>query len=83
VAALGAALNVSFDVIVQLPGAGCRRMFLALLVVVTRSPVSGVIVTDPLPTVRFAGLGRTTVHFGSSVLPLNSSLDAAWAKYTL
>ena len=83
VAAFGRALKASFDVIVQSPSADCRRMFRALLLVVTRSPLSGVIVTDPPPTVRFAGSGRTTVHFGSSVVPLNSSLDAAWAKSTV
>ena len=80
VAAFGTALKCSFAVIVQSPGAFCTTMFLALLVVVTRSPVSGVIVSDPPPTDRFAGLGRMTVHFGSSRLPLNSSLDGARAK---
>ena len=81
--AFGAALNVSFDVIVQSPSSGWSTKFFALFVVVTRSPASGLIVSAPPPTVRFAGSGRTTVHFGSSVAPVNSSLLAACAKFTV
>src|SRR2546421_11587321 len=80
VAAFGRALKVSFDVIVQAPSAGWRRMFLAVFVVVTRSPVSGVIVTAPPPTVRLAGVGRMTAHLGASGAPVNSSLGAGWGK---
>jgi hypothetical protein len=79
----GAGLRVSFDSIVQFPSAGCTRMFRAVFVVPARSPVSGVIVSDPPPTCSVAGSCLIRIHCRPTSLPLNSSLAAGWAKYTV
>jgi hypothetical protein len=66
-----------------LPNVGWSTRFFAVVeLLVVSWPASGVIVSEPLPTARFA-FCRTTVHFGSSALPSNSSLVAAGAKFTV
>src|SRR6266545_4329356 len=84
VAALGRALNVSLVVCVQSLRAGWSRTFCAVFVVVVRSPVLGVIVSEPgfADRLQSAGASRTHCHCEPSVEPLNSSPDGRLAKLT-
>src|SRR6266702_2694194 len=85
VAVFGRALNVSLVVCVQSLSAGWSRTFWAVFVVVVRSPVLGVIVSEPgfADRLQSAGASRTHCHCEPSVERLNSSPDGRLAKLTL
>ena len=55
VATCGVTLKFSFDSIVQSPTTGCRSRFLAVLVVLLRSPASGVMFSAPPDSLSVAG----------------------------
>ena len=80
----GAALKTSLDWIVQSPSAGCTSRLRALFVVAVRSPISGVMTSEPGLDVRLwvAGFSRTQVHCDPTVEHEKSSLRARCAKLT-
>ncbi len=82
-ATCGVTLKFSFDSIVQSPTTGCRSRFLAVLVVVLRSPVSGWIVSAPPDSLSVAAFWRTQLHCGPGAESLNSSLLPARPKFTV